>query len=208
MARSKSENTPKTKPAKTVGRHLWSKEKCDTSWTWTCRACGVTATTGLNALGPSSWLRGRTYNGVKLPWNGVIPKCLGAGVAPIAPSMEPSSKAAGQRKYETAKSTRVDIAYCRSALNRALGAAWVNSKLQTPATTDTLDDGQELEVLRLYAALRVHDLDAIDYIEQIKTRFADMRREALDEMAVAIMSSGTDPSYAPRGRRYNGPTND
>lgn len=204
MARSKSEKTPKTKPTNPVGRHLWSKEKCDTFWTWTCRVCGVQSTTGLNALGPTSKLLGRTYNGVKLPWDGVIPKCLGAGVAPTAPSMAPKAG----RKYETAKTTRVDIAYCRAALNRALGAAWVNSQLKTPATTDTLDDGQELEVLRLYAALRVHDLDAIGYIDQIKARFADMRRVALDEMAVAIIAGGTQPSYAPRGRRHNGPPND
>ena len=150
-----------------AGNHKWRRLE-DEDKAWACARCGAIAR-GPGA-GPSAAVGGRTYNGKLLSALDKLPRCGDDGTEP------------SKRKPNTSeKVIRVDIAFLRKALERALGSDYVNGLLKTSDTK--LDPGQELEVQRLYAALRVDDLDALRYIDIVRARLSDLRRQRLDAMS-------------------------
>lgn len=162
------------KKERKAGNHKWRRlEEEDKAWE--CARCGAIARGP--GVGPSSAVGGRTYNGKPLGALDRLPRCGDDGTEP------------SKRKPNTSeKVIRVDIAFLRKALERALGADYVNSLLKTSDTK--LDPGEELEVQRLYAALRVDDLDALRYIDIVRARLSDLRRHKLDSMSTATLDVG------------------
>ncbi len=165
-----------------AGNHKWSKTS---DGEWECARCGAVARS--HGGSPSSAVGGRTYNGTPLGASGRLPRCGDEGASSV-------------RKNTSERVIRVDITYLRKTLDRALGLGYVNRALNLP--TGKLDPGQDLEVQRVYAAFRVNELDALGYIDMVRSRLKELRRQQLDTTAEATLNGQIVVSQAAlRGSR-------
>lgn len=74
---------------------------------------------------------------------------------------------------------------CLHLLEMLLGAKYVGERV---GTVSTMTPEQELRVKQLYAALRVHSLEALHLIDDVGERLREARREQLDAQAVRTRS--------------------
>lgn len=89
--------------------------------------------------------------------------------------MDPALCAGGggvnRRKLIVEPAHRHTLAECQLHLGRA----WLAKELGVSA--GPLDEGQELELQRIHAALRVELLDAQDHLEVVRVRLRELARD-------------------------------
>lgn len=151
---------------RTRAPHRWTEARAGRRVEYTCARCGLVLVAP-RGVKPYERVRGRWVGTRELGASDVMPECSASrGEAVAAP---PAT-------YRNSPETRRMLA----SVGRTLGAAWV---AETLGTSGVLDDWQEVELLRLYHALRVEDLDAQDAQRLVRDRLRALRHCQLEMVA-------------------------
>jgi hypothetical protein len=147
-------------------KHTWDRTIRGHRATWTCSACAVVVECAATNM-PSTQTAGRVLNGAKMRTHETVPRCSGA----------PRGYVRKKRGNPLQGEARALLKLCEESL----GVGWVAAYLGR--TTSELTDAQDLALVQLAAALRVHLVDALEEVAIVGRRLREMQRARVAELA-------------------------
>lgn len=163
--------------------HSWETARVDCGDVHTCRRCGLAVSTAIGQTATKAWAR--TVLGMPYPNNAALPSCS---------ALKGTSRAARveHEKTTATREWRDMIKLCGDVC----GKQRVKDYLKLNGAG--IDDAQEVALVTLHAAVRVHLLDAHEELELVEQWAAEKRRE---ELGARSESRGGDQGESSGNRR-------